>query len=277
MKRIALTGANGLVGSRLVELLSTKYEFVPVPHSAVDITDRESTASYLRGIEYDAFLHLAAYTNVDGAETEYEKAMGLNVDGTRHVFEATKNKGVPFILFSTDFVFDGDHPPYNEESKPNPISAYGSTKRMAEQAVEGEALVIRISYPYRASFEPKKDFVRTIKGLLEQGKELKMVTDSTMTPTFIDDIAPALDSLLEHYSPGLVHVVGGSAISPFESGKLIARSFGLDEDLVQPITYADFFANRAQRPRYSDIRSTRNPVAMKDYEEGLAEMIRQIG
>ncbi|NTU73413.1 sugar nucleotide-binding protein, partial [Candidatus Roizmanbacteria bacterium] len=254
--KIAITGSTGLIGSRIVELLSPDLTFIPVTQQEVDITNRESLENKLNNLDFDLFLHLAAYTNVDGAEEQRDLAYAINVTGTKNVFETVQAKGKKFIHVSTDFVFDGEQPPYYEDSVPHAISYYGQTKLDAENIVKGNAMIVRLSYPYRAAFEPKKDFMRVIKSLLEQGKELKMVSDSLMTPTFVDDIAYSLKYLINNYTPEIFHVVGADSMSPYEAGKLIAQTFGLDENLVQPTTYEEYFAGKAQRPRLAEIKTS---------------------
>src|SRR5437868_6508270 len=104
MLRVALTGSNGLVGSRIVELLQNEITFIPFTHDQIDITNKESVNAILQNTDFDMFLHLAAYTNVDGAEKEKEIAYKINVEGTKNIFEATQQKNKQFILVSTDFV-----------------------------------------------------------------------------------------------------------------------------------------------------------------------------
>ncbi|MDO9028253.1 MAG: sugar nucleotide-binding protein, partial [Candidatus Roizmanbacteria bacterium] len=175
MIKIALTGADGLVGSRVVELLKTDFEFIPLPQTKMDITNVDQVNDVLKNIDFDFFLHLAAYTNVPKAEAEQDLAFKINRDGTKNVFDVVATKGKKFIYISTDFVFDGINPPYFEDSRPNPTSVYGASKYEGEKIVNplrqladgGQAIIVRISYPYRAHFELKKDFFRTFKSYLE--------------------------------------------------------------------------------------------------------------
>jgi len=228
----------------------------------MDITNRENVFSTLKDLNFDVFLHLAAYTNVDKAEIEKEKARKINVEGTRNVFDAVRSMNKNFIYISTDFVFDGkmQKTPFFEDSKPNPVSYYGLTKYEGEKIVSGNGIIIRIAYPYRTKFDNKPDIVRTIKSLLEQGKTLSMVTDSLIVPTFIDDIGYALKKFLlsKNFKPEIFHLVGTQAISPYEVGKIIAKTFGLDESLIKATTYEEYFKGKAKRPQFSDIKSRNN-------------------
>lgn len=277
MKKIAVTGASGLVGTRIIELLSKQFEFVPISIQDMDITDKDSVHAYLKKLSYDLILHLAAYTNVAGAESEKEKAYLINVSGTRNLLEVVASAKKEFIYISTDFVFDGTKPPYTEASAPNPISVYGASKYAGEKVVGKNGMVVRFSYPYRSTYEIKKDIFRSLKSLLEAGKPLLMVEDSLMVPTFIDDIAYGLAYLMNNFSNETFHLVGNDAMSPFTLAKTIANIFHLDKSLVGKTTYEKYFANKAKGPRYSDIRSEKNTFyPMHSFEEGLHIIKKQL-
>jgi dTDP-4-dehydrorhamnose reductase len=119
--------------------------------------------------------------------------------------------------------------------------------------------------------------MRSIKALLEQGKEIKGVVDSTFTPTFIDDIAYGLRHLMNNYSEEIFHLVGNQTLAPCDAFKHIAKVFNLDESLVKKITYEEFFKNKVKRPRYSEIKSKKNNFhPMKTFAEGLQTIIKDI-
>lgn len=277
MLKIAISGSTGLIGSRIIELLQNDCTFVPLLQSEVDITDKDSTLHAIDSMDFDTFLHLAGYTNVDAAEKEKEVAYAINVTGTHNVFDAVMGKKKQFIYISTDFVFDGTSPPYVEDSIPHPLGSYAQTKYEGEQIVHGHAMIVRLSYPYRAQFEPKKDFVRSIVSSLQEKKELRMITDATITPTFIDDIAHGLKYLFSNFSPATFHLVGENSLSPFDAGKRIAQTFHLDETLIQPISFAEYSKGKAKRSQYSEMKSKKNTFyRMKTFEEGLNEVIKQI-
>src|SRR3990167_11123404 len=112
-----------------------------------------------------------------------------------------------------------------------------------------------------------------LKHLLEVGQELKMMQDASITPTFIDDIAIALKHLMTNYKPELYHVVGSQSFSPFNAGTLIAKHFKLNEDLIKPITFAEYETGKAPRPQYSEIKSKKNNFyQMKSFNEGLSRL-----
>ena len=275
MLKIAITGGDGLVGSRIIELLNDKFEFIPLPSSLMDITNKNQVDQVLKNTDFDFFLHLAAYTNVIQAEIDKDICFKINVEGTKNVFETTSFKKKKFIYISTDFVFDGKNPPYDENSKESPAGFYGQTKLAGEKIVKNQAMIVRIAYPYRASFEKKRDFFRNLKTLLEEKKPLKMITNSLMTPTFIDDIAYALKYLINNFSPEIFHIVGSKALSPYEAVKLIAKKFRLSLSLIETTTYEEYIKNKPGIPQYNDIRSIKNNFySMADFETGLEKIIR---
>lgn len=276
MLNIAITGSHGLIGTRIIELLHDDFKFVELELPKFDITTPGS-AEFIKSIDFDVFLHLAAYTNVESAEVEKDKAWKINVEGTKNVFNAVRNKEKKFIYISTDFVFDGVNPPFYEDSKPNPLGYYAITKFEAEKIVKDKAMIIRLAYPYRANFDLKKDFIRGIKYQLEQKKTLHMVNDSSITPTFVDDIAFSLKYLLINFSYETLHIVGSNSLSPYQAAKYIAKAFKLDVSLIQQTTFKEYAKNKASRPQWSEIKSKKNDFyKMKSFEEGLTEIKKQI-
>ncbi|MBI5122384.1 sugar nucleotide-binding protein [Candidatus Roizmanbacteria bacterium] len=277
MLKIALTGADGLVGSRIVELLKNDFEFTPIPQSQMDITNRNQVFNVLKNLDYDIFFHLAAYTNVSGAETNKELCFKINVDGTKNVFDVVKSQGKKFIYISTDFVFDGTNPPYFEDSQPSPTSIYASSKYEGEKIVRDQVMIVRIAYPYRAHFELKKDFFRTFKSYLEQKKPLSMITNSSMTPTFIDDIAFGLKYLFNNYSPEIYHLVGADSLSPYNACLMVAEKFNLDKSLIGKTTYREYVKGKSRLPQFATIKSKKNNFwKMKTFAEGLEEIKKQL-
>lgn len=281
MYKVAITGANGLVGSRIIELLEKDFDFIPLTSSKIDITNKDQVYQVLKELNFDFFIHLAAYTNVAKANEEKELAYKINVEGTKNVFEQVLNKNKKFIYISTDFVFDGKNPPYFEDSNPNPAGIYGKTKYEGELIVNPKkyknSLIVRISYPYRAKFERKKDFFRTFKTFLEEKKPLKMIVNSLMTPTFIDDIALGIKYLIKNFSNDIVHLVGSQSLSPYETANLIAEKFKLDKSLISTTTFEEYVKLKPGLPQYSEIKSKKNNfLKMKNFEEGLIEIIKQL-
>jgi len=277
MIKIALTGASGLVGSRIIELLKDDFQFIDLPQKNLDITNKIQCHQVINEIDFDVFLHLAAYTNVDGAENQRDLARKINVEGTKNVFAEVNKKNKKFIYISTGFVFDGENPPYNEDSQPKPKSVYATTKYEAEEIVKNQAMIVRIEYPYRAKYDLKFDFVATVKKLLSENRAINMVTDNLITPTFIDDISYGLKYLFNNFQPSIFHLVGADSLSPFYAGLTIAKIFNLNKDLIKPITAEEYFKNKAVRPKLAVIKTINNNFyKMKTFKEGLLETKSQI-
>lgn len=276
------TGLSGLVGSRVVELLTPKYSFVNFSlETGVDITNREDIALKVRDMESSWVLHLAAYTNVQQAEKERDVALKVNVEATEHIVDACKTSDKRLLYVDTDYAFDGTKKEgYTEEDVPNPLGWYAKTKTEGAKRVLAydKGLVIRISNPYRANPVGKTDFVHKMLEKLRSGEVLIAPTDQLFVPTFVDDIAAAIDMLISLNATGIYHVVGSQAISPFDAAKLVATTYGLDDTLVKPTTFVEYFKNRAPLPQYavlSNAKITTLGLTMRGFEEGIAEVKRQ--
>lgn len=289
-KLILGTGLNGLIGSRVVELLQDKYEFENLSRSTgVDITNQEQVAKKITESKAPIVLHIAAKTDVDGCEKDKEagkegEAWKVNVEATRYIAEAAKQSGKKLIYMSTDFIFDGENTPengYTEEEDPYPVNWYAETKYRGEEAVQESGvanIIVRIDYPYRVSFDQKKDWVRAIIARLASGQKVMGVVDNIMTPTFIDDIAVALDVLIKKDVTGIYHVVGSDSMSPYDAAMMIAQELGFDEQLVEKTTRFDFFKDRAERPfnlTTNNAKIEALGVKMKTFQQGLREFKKQ--
>jgi dTDP-4-dehydrorhamnose reductase len=283
------TGLNGLVGSRVVELLKDKYEFENLSRSTgVDIEDKNSVLNAVKSSDAQIVLHLASKTDVDGCERDKElgeegEAWRINVKGTKNVVEACQEAGKKLIYFSTDFVFDGENAPkggYTEENTPNPLNWYARTKYEGERIVNSLKtpwVIVRIAYPYRADFK-KSDFFRAILNRLKTGQSVAAVTDHIFSPTFIDDIGIVIDKLIQTESQGIYHAAGGQALTPHDAAILIAKTFELDENLISKTTRKEFFKNRAPRPFQLPMRNDRIAklgIRTRSFEEGLEEIKKQ--
>ena len=280
-------GLDGLVGSRIVELLGDKYEFENLSISTgIDITDRDTVLEKIKNSDAPIVFHLAAKTNVDGCELDKPlgkdgEAWKVNVLGTQNVADGSLESNKKLIYISTDFVFDGTKDAYNEEDAPNPINWYAKTKFEGEKIVQSLRtpwIIVRIAYPYRANFT-KLDFFRAILKRLQEGQSVAAVIDHIFTPTFIDDIAFALDALINNSSQGIFHVVGSQSLTPYDGAILIAKEFNLDTSKITQTTRSEFFNNRAPRSfqlRLNNDKISKLGVRMRTFEEGLREIKRQI-
>lgn len=252
MLEVLGTGLSGLVGSRIVQKISSKYNFTNLDLTTkVDITNLNQIEQKISCSKADILIHLAAFTDVDKAWEERQNKDGLcykiNVIGTQNIAQACKKFNKHLIHISTDFVFDGEKTePYTEEDKPNPIEWYGQTKLWAEEEVKNSGcqyVILRIAYPFKAKSAPKNleprvklDLVRKLIDKLKKGETLNMYFDQIFTPTFIDDIVQVIDYCLVNKPLGFYHCVGSSFISPYNFAALVAQVFGFDKRLVGKAT-----------------------------------------
>lgn len=284
-------GLNGLVGSRIAELLKDQIEFIPLGRSTgLDITNPQTLKVFHDYPNADFVLNLAAKADVDGCEKDKEleelgDAWKMNVQGAENVANASLEAGKKLIYISTDFVFDGEKAEgdsYSEQDPPNPINWYGVTKHEGEKRVQESGvdhIILRLAYPFRAKFEQKEDFVRFIKGRLEKGVEIKIVSDQIFCPTFLDDFAQAVGILTEKDASGIFHAVGGDSITPYATSLVIAETFGLDKSLIAKTTREEFFKDRAPRPfnlSLSNDKIKELGVKMRGFEESLQSVKSQL-
>jgi dTDP-4-dehydrorhamnose reductase len=283
-KQLLAVGGSGLVGSRILELLQTDFQVSNMSlETGVDITNPETLSPILDAPEGSVVFHLAAKADVDACEKDRELgesggAWKINVEGAENVARACAKKKHTMIYVSTDFVFGGEDTPkggYIETDTPHPIGWYAETKYEGEKrvlATDVRSVIMRIAYPYRKQFPEKLDFVRAILSRLQQGMEVKAVTDHIMTPTFIDDLAAALKVLIDTNAEGIYHVVGSSSLSPYEAASMIAHAFRIDHPILTRVTREAFFQGRASRPfnlAMKNDKISQLGVRMKTLEEGL--------
>lgn len=289
--KILGTGLTGLVGSRIVELLSDQYEFENLSYeNGIDITNKDQVEKIVVDSPAGVVLHLAAKTDVDGCEKD--KPLGINgdawkinVEGTRNLVEACEKSGKKIIYISTDFVFDGKNPPvggYSEEDLPKPINWYAKTKHEAEKLVQSSSmpsLICRIAFPYRANFVGKKDFVAAIRAKLENKEKIAVVEDELVTPTFIDDLASAIEMLIKNNCTGVYHLVGSSFHTPVKAAEMVADTFALDKNLIEKITRKEYYEGRAPRAfslKLKNDKLTKLGLKMLTFEEGLEKIKSQL-
>ena len=275
------TGLSGLVGSRVVELLSPSHTFTNLSlETGIDITDHSAVTAAIKTSDAPWIFHLAAYTNVQGAEQERDlgeksAAWKVNVIATENIVEAASTYHKKVLYIDTDYAFDGTQKSYSEEDVPSPLGWYARTKSEGAKRVltlKDNALVVRIANPYRANPVGKTDFVHKMLERLTKNLGISAPSDQLFVPTFIDDVAAALHALLEASASGIYHVVGSTALSPYEAAHAIASEFGCDTNQITKTSFAQYFANRAPTPQFAALTNDKIRalgVTMHTFEEGL--------
>lgn len=274
--RILITGSQGQLGSALQPVLS-RHELILRDIPTFNLTDPCCEEVIVESAP-EVIIHAGAYTNVDGAEKEPERAHAVNVEGTAAVARAAHRLRARLLYISTDYVFDGRKTsPYDEEDEPHPLNVYGQTKRDGELAALRHCentLVVRTAWLYGHTGQ---NFVKTIMRMALEKPFLEVVADQRGCPTHADDLAQALKVLLESDMRGICHVTNSGNCTWHELAEAIVRIMGLRTE-VRPITTAQ--AGRlAKRPAYSVLGNRRYELvqpALAHWQEALRRFVRPI-
>jgi dTDP-4-dehydrorhamnose reductase len=260
---VLITGADGQLGAALYE------EFAAAGVIALTQAEWDVTLPPPASLPpVDVVLHAAAWTDVDGAETDPQGAAAVNVGGTQHVAEL----GAPLVLFSTDYVFDGwKQEPYVESDAPNPLSVYGRTKLQAEAIAGEDAWIVRTSWLFGWT---STNFVRTMLQLGAERDEVAIVDDQRGSPTYVGHLAAAVRELLQR-PRGLWHLTAEGDCTWADFAEAIFEETGLDCH-VRPITSAEL-GRPAPRPANSVLRSERPEApCLPHWREGLRACLARL-
>jgi dTDP-4-dehydrorhamnose reductase len=258
--RILITGAGGQLGHALRETFAAD-EVTALTHADWDVTLPPPV------IEPSLVLHAAAWTDVDGAESDPQGAAAVNVGGTRHAAEL----GAPLVYYSTDYVFDGaKREPYVESDPPDPLSAYGRTKLHGEGAAGEQAWIVRTSGLFS---EHGSNFVTTMLRLGVERGEVSVVDDQRSAPTYVGHLAAATKELLGH-PYGLWHVAADGDCTWAEFAEAIFEEAGV-EARVRRIS-SEELGRPAPRPAYSVLRSEKGAPRLPHWRDGLRDCLERL-
>ena len=270
--KILITGANGFIAQHIVIKLleNTGYEIIATSKSedklrwsmggeryrfeVMDICDLQFL-SFIERENPDVIIHAAAMGSADECELDREKALNVNVIATRNLADAARRIGVKFIFLSTDFVFDGKKgSTYLEEDVTCPVNYYGQTKVLAEDYIIehlDDYVIIRLCAVYGDAFYGKARGIITMTvEKLSDGKCINVVGDQIRTPTYVGDIAVAIERIIRVDGKGVFHVSGNEIYTPYEMAVAAAEYFNLDTSLINKGA-SDFINEPATRPRYT--------------------------
>jgi dTDP-4-dehydrorhamnose reductase len=285
MVTILVTGSKGQLGSEIQAITKEfpLFSFLFTDLEELDITDRERTERFIRENRPDVIINCAAYTAVDKAEEEPEKAMWLNRDAVSNLAGACDKYDCFLVQVSTDFIFDGENSiPYREEDIPCPMSVYGLSKLDGEEAMMAclqKGMIIRTSWLY-SSFG--NNFVRTILKKAKEKGELKVVDDQVGSPTYARDLAKTILNILPSAMAAqqleLFHYANVGSCSWFEFAREIVSLAGI-ECRVDPVKTGHYPA-KAKRPAYSvldtSLIKTRFGITIPDWKESLAKCLSEL-
>ena len=274
--RMLVTGANGQLGSALQRILPPA-DVIPKDLPDFDLTS-PACEDHIRGASPDIIFHVGAFTNVDQAERDPERAHAVNAQGSRRVAQAAKAVKARLIYVSTDYVFDGSKTsPYTEQDQPHPLNHYGRSKYEGEQAVLTlcpESLVVRTAWLFG---HVGNNFVKTIMQLAHERPVLEVVADQRGCPTYAEDLAQALHQLALSDLEGICHVTNSGNCSWYEFAQAIVRETGAQVP-VRPISTAQS-GRPAKRPPYSVLSQDRfaarySPLA--DWRDALSRFMKRV-
>jgi dTDP-4-dehydrorhamnose reductase len=295
-----VTGANGLLGQKLIELLRQE-KWVEVVATArgdnrlpvddgytylpMDITDETAIESVFSVVRPDTVIHTAAMTNVDQCEAEKEDCWKQNVTAVEYLVKACQTHGSFLLHVSTDFIFDGKEGPYTEEGEPNPISFYGWSKYAAEKVVQSSDLrwaIARTVLVYGIAHDMSRtNIVLWVKKSLEERKEINVVDDQWRSPTLAEDLAIGCARIAGQEAEGIYNISGKDFLTPYEMAIATADYFDLDKSLIRKADSSTFRQPARRPPRTGfvlDKAIHRLGYAPRSFSEGigiLAEQVRQ--
>ena len=277
--RIVILGGGGLVGTVLAAQARLRdLDVLPLTSSQCDITDPAAPVRHISA--GDVVVNCAAYTRVDDAEREPDRAHAVNATGAGNVARACAEAGARLIHVSTDYVFDGDFGggdprPYDVDDATAPLSVYGRSKLGGEQAVLDalpEAHVVRTAWIYEGG--DGSDFVAVMRRKAAEGATVEVVADQAGSPTYVGDL---VDALLEVVGGGVagpvLHAANAGEASRFDQARAVYELVGADPELVHPVG-TDKHPRPAPRPPYSALSSQRSTAAgltpLRPWRDALA-------
>ncbi|MBX5327188.1 MAG: dTDP-4-dehydrorhamnose reductase [Candidatus Bathyarchaeia archaeon] len=286
MEKIIITGASGLLGSKLVETTKRFYEVTPTHSGAplftnsirMDVTDFNQVSEVFNRIQPEFVVHTAAMTNVDRCETDKKNAWKINVQGTENVAKMCAKYAAKLVYVSTDYVFDGEKGLYSEDDATAPINYYGLTKLEGENKVKQyckDYVIARTSVLY-GWHERKPNFATWVINSLRNNMPITVVDDHFNSPTLADNLAEIILETLQKNLTGTYHTAGDERISRYDFAKTIANTFLLNEELITPTKMSQLKAWVAKRPRDSSLSVNKAKETLKTRLMNIKESLTRL-
>lgn len=298
MKRILVTGSNGLLGQKLtdislpdaeIELIATSVGANRHPaksgyvYEEFDIRNAGRLAELIEKYHPDAIINTAAMTNVDTCEVEKDLCKALNVEAVASMISVCEKYNVHLVHISTDFIFDGEDGPYPEDAEPSPLSYYGLTKLQAENLLKESSCpwaILRTIIVYGiVSDMSRSNIVLWAKGALEKGVPINVVNDQWRMPTLAEDLAMACILAVKKEARGVFNTSGKDLMSILEIVERVADFYGLDKTLIKPIS-AESLNQTARRPKRTgfilDKAINELGYQPRSFEEGMGILDQQL-
>ncbi len=286
MKKVLITGANGFLGQHLTCFLKEAgYEVIAtgkgpnrikkcgdVEYEQAELTNKEAVAQILSKFSPEVIIHTAALSRPDECEANKNYCLEVNVEATNNLLQSAS---AHFIYISTDFIF-GEDGPHSEDEEPHPLNFYGESKLAAEQRVKNSGLkytIVRPVFIYGQAGEGMRpSFLHWVKNSLTQQKQIKVVSDQSRTPTYVEDICRGIETIIAKEVTGVFNLAGKDVLSPYEMALKTSEVLGLDKGLIEKVT-AETFPEPVKRAKKSGLKIEKaqqelgyNPVS---FEEGI--------
>jgi dTDP-4-dehydrorhamnose reductase len=291
MKKVVVTGANGLLGQTLInKLLQEKDQYevyglsrgvnrterVDFNYIEIDITEAAILKETIHTICPEIIVNTAAMTNVDACESQKEACDQLNIEVVANLAKLSEELQAHLVHISTDFIFDGAQGYYKETDTPNPLSHYGLSKLKSEQVLansNASFTILRTILVYGlVKNMTRNNIVLWVKETLEQQKEITIVDDQYRMPTYVEDLASACKISMDKKAQGIFNISSNTLLSIYEMVLQIAEVFSLDKDLVKPISTATLNQTARRPPKTGfDLTKTNNVLGFypKSFQEDL--------
>ncbi|MDQ3472745.1 MAG: dTDP-4-dehydrorhamnose reductase [Acidobacteriota bacterium] len=279
--KVLIAGAHGLVGNALVEHCKLMGdEVLAHPRQTLDIVDLDLVTKTINEARPDIVINCAAWTDVDGCESDSERAFQVNARGPENLARACQKNAAAFVTISTDYVFDGKKEGfYTQLDEPNPISVYGVSKLEGEQRARNanpQTIVARTGFVFG---DGGRNFLSTVVARARRGEVLQAIADARGTPTFAPDLAARLRELAVRKDAGLFHVVNsGTGASYEEFVRLALEIAGLEQTEVMPVTVKSL-RRPAPRPTNSCLRCLASESLglgpMQNWKDALRRFVAQ--
>ena len=296
--KVLITGSNGLLGQKLVDLYksNSSVELIATARGAdrypdksgytyasLDITQKNEVDEVIDRYKPEVVINTAAMTNVDACESEKEACDALNIHAVEYLVEACNRNQTHLVHVSTDFIFDGTHGPLSEEEKPNPLSYYGWSKMRAEEIVQSSAkswAIARTVLVYGiVSDMSRSNIVLWAKGALESGKSINVVADQFRTPTLAEDLAQGCALIAAQKASGIFNISGKNFMSVYDLVVQVADFWNLDKSLLH-LSSSEGIKQPAKRPPITGFRLDKAMSVLgynpKSFQEGLKLLDEQL-
>ncbi len=298
MKKIIVTGSNGLLGQKVTDLSIQDSEIELIATSVgpnrhnlkdgyryeeLDVLDLDRLNELVARYQPDSIIHTAAMTNVDACEAERAKCYALNVQSVKNLVDVCQKRDIQLIHLSTDFIFDGEDGPYTEEAEPNPLSYYGETKLESELILKNSSChwaILRTIIVYGIVNDmSRSNIVLWAKGALEKGEPINVVNDQWRMPTLAEDLAACCLLAVKKNASGVFNVSGKDLMSILEIVERVADHYRLNKSLIKAIS-AESLNQAAKRPKKTGFILDKAIVELgyspHSFEEGMAFMDKQL-